>query len=212
MKLYIAGPMTGLEGYNTPAFNEAEETLKDAGYEVSNPAELSDREEWEWQHFVRAGLLNLAECDGVALLDGWENSPGALIEETVAHLLDLPVKYVDLWLNPKINCWLVDVVKGMAIHFKDQFDTHPGVLEVSEELSEMLKEWPLHKLNPVLAGIDSIVPRIYFKDPDDGRVGLPRLSIELRGRSWDQLTGEYTVHSIFQEFTKIDVKNWEAEA
>lgn len=38
MKVYIAGPMTGLPEFNFPLFFEAEELLKGHGFEVINPA------------------------------------------------------------------------------------------------------------------------------------------------------------------------------
>lgn len=40
MKVYIAGPMTGLPNHNFEAFNAAAEAWRQAGWEVVNPAEL----------------------------------------------------------------------------------------------------------------------------------------------------------------------------
>ena len=37
MKLYIAGPMTGLVAFNFPAFEAARQDLEDAGFEVESP-------------------------------------------------------------------------------------------------------------------------------------------------------------------------------
>ncbi len=37
--VYIAGPMTGLPGWNYSAFNAAAKTLRDIGIKVENPAE-----------------------------------------------------------------------------------------------------------------------------------------------------------------------------
>jgi hypothetical protein len=38
-RLYLAGPMTGIEDFNYPAFNAMAERLRAAGYEVKNPAD-----------------------------------------------------------------------------------------------------------------------------------------------------------------------------
>lgn len=40
MRLYISGPMTDMPNHNYLAFNEAAKQLREAGYEVLNPAEL----------------------------------------------------------------------------------------------------------------------------------------------------------------------------
>ena len=38
MRLYLAGPMSGIKDFNFPAFNEAAEHLRKLGYEVFNPS------------------------------------------------------------------------------------------------------------------------------------------------------------------------------
>lgn len=37
-RVYISGPMSGMENLNFPAFNGAESVLKSAGYTTLNPA------------------------------------------------------------------------------------------------------------------------------------------------------------------------------
>jgi hypothetical protein len=48
---------------------------------------------------MRAGLRDVADCDGVALLPGWGDSRGAALEAHVARSLDLPVKSLAEWLE-----------------------------------------------------------------------------------------------------------------
>lgn len=96
--LYIAGPMTGLPELNFPAFFDAEAELKRAGFAVLNPADRAGRTEgmpWSW--YLRRGLRDVTEADGIALLPGWENSRGAQLEVHVAKGLHMMATSVDGW-------------------------------------------------------------------------------------------------------------------
>ena len=87
VKIYIAGPMTGLPEYNLPAFAAAAVELESLGYEVTNPGRHGVIEGFTWQDYVRRGLIELLACDAIALLDGWESSRGAKLEVQVAETL-----------------------------------------------------------------------------------------------------------------------------
>jgi Domain of unknown function (DUF4406) len=100
--LYIAGPMTGLPELNFPAFFEAERVLRAHGFDVLNPADRAGRTEgmpWSW--YLRRGVRDVTESDGVALLPGWGDSRGARLEWFVARGLDLPAATVDGWLHKR---------------------------------------------------------------------------------------------------------------
>lgn len=100
MRLYIAGPMTGLPEHNLPAFAEAEQQLLAAGYKVINPGFRGDDiPGWVWADYLRADLALLLACDGVALLPGWESSRGARLEAHVAEQLDMAVKPIEFWFD-----------------------------------------------------------------------------------------------------------------
>lgn len=96
LTLYLAGPMTGLPDNNYPAFHEAAAQLRSAGYRVLNPAE-NPKPNYNptWLDWMRLSLKQIAEADGMALLDGWTGSRGALLECSLA--MGLGMETFSLW-------------------------------------------------------------------------------------------------------------------
>jgi hypothetical protein len=99
MRLYVSGPMTGIDDLNFPAFNTAAAHLRQAGFEVVNPAEINVDPEKGWEQCLRADIKALMDCDGVALLPGWAKSRGAMLEIHNAAALRMQVHTVDEWLR-----------------------------------------------------------------------------------------------------------------
>ena len=89
MKVYIAGPMTGIEDLNFPAFHAAAASLRAAGVEVVNPAEINADQTAGWQYCLRCDIAQLVFCDAVVMLPGWESSKGATLENHVAMTLGM---------------------------------------------------------------------------------------------------------------------------
>jgi Domain of unknown function (DUF4406) len=87
MRIYIAGPMSGLPDNNYPAFQEAAKRLRVAGYEVLSPAELDVPKDSSWEGWMRASLAMMLKCDEVALLPEWHKSVGARLEQNLAAQL-----------------------------------------------------------------------------------------------------------------------------
>lgn len=87
--------MTGLPELNYPAFMTAAEHLRALGHEVYNPA--------EWEARYNKGVFNHTiefadyctfisrEADGLVVLPGWENSPGATAEVALAQAIKKPI-------------------------------------------------------------------------------------------------------------------------
>lgn len=104
-KIYIAGPMTGYEQWNFPAFFEAERQLLKLGYEVINPAHndgttlelalesagLPERPNHSWAWYMRRDLPHVLEVDALCVLPGWQKSKGASLEVQVAEAIGLPI-------------------------------------------------------------------------------------------------------------------------
>lgn len=101
MKVYISGPMTGYKDFNRPRFNAAATELRAAGIDVVNPAEHGeDGPEKEWAEYLRADLILLLDCQGIAMLPGWGTSRGAVLERHVGTELGMDVRPLDEWFRP----------------------------------------------------------------------------------------------------------------
>lgn len=98
-KIYISGPMSGYPGHNFPAFNEAAAKLRAAGYDVVNPAEFEENIGRSWIECIIHDLQQLAPCDAVATLPGWQDSPGANVEIIAAVREEKIVDSVEGWLD-----------------------------------------------------------------------------------------------------------------
>lgn len=111
MRVYLAGPMTGIPQFNFPAFNLYAEQLRNAGYDVVSPAELDDPEAYRaamaspdgapgsgstngqtWGDFLARDVkLVCDQVDAIMVMPGWARSRGARLETFVAHLCGKPV-------------------------------------------------------------------------------------------------------------------------
>ena len=88
-RIYIAGPMTGIENFNFPAFNTQADSLRTLGYHVENPADHGVVDGAEWADYLRYDLSRLATCEAIFLLPGWEKSSGARLEVHVGKALGI---------------------------------------------------------------------------------------------------------------------------
>jgi len=102
MELYLAGPMTGLPGYNYRAFNAAARKLRKLGHGVFNPAEAHGGDTtMAFEDYLRFDLPILIGCEGIVVLPGWLKSPGAKLEFAVSMACGLDVfGYLDGELYP----------------------------------------------------------------------------------------------------------------
>ena len=98
MKVYLAGPMTGIAEYNFPLFREAARALRYAGHSVVSPVEMDEEDGFdphtqepltdvEYSAFLARDLQAVADPKVVAVvvLPGWEESRGARLEVMVAR-------------------------------------------------------------------------------------------------------------------------------
>lgn len=96
MRLYIAGPMSGLPDYNYPAFHAAEAGLRAAGHETLNPATNPEQDSWEG--YMRAAIAQVIQAEAIAFLPGSHNSRGARLELNLADALGMEARPLNEWL------------------------------------------------------------------------------------------------------------------
>lgn len=89
MIVYIAGPMSGYEQFNRPAFHTAAKELSERGHTVLNPATLPDG--LTQPQYMDICLAMLRCADAIYLLNDWEYSVGARAENAVAEKLELEI-------------------------------------------------------------------------------------------------------------------------
>lgn len=130
-RIYLAGPMTNLQFFNFPIFDDFKKLYEEFGYEVFSPADhdrmlLNKPKNWipqesdsegSWKtwakHLNPPDLRKMLGDDlqwiaqnatHIAMLPGWENSKGANAEWALAKALNLNIKYypVDASMSQKI--------------------------------------------------------------------------------------------------------------
>lgn len=94
-RVYLAGPMTGIEQLNFPVFHGVAGKLRALGYDVINPAEINVDPNTGWQACMRADIPQLLTCDAIALLPGWRASRGATLEHHIATELGMAIAHIN---------------------------------------------------------------------------------------------------------------------
>ncbi len=170
MKVYVAGPMRGIENWNREAFERAGIIWRRAGHHVFCPATVGIAlgywlKEGEDTHTLRAApidpegrdhlkhvLLSDVAClmaaDAIALLPGWENSTGATVEVSIAHFLALP-SYDAITMQPMPitpRPWAGQLT--LSPHWIGQDVDEEGMKKVREELEKVMRDY---KPEPIVA-------------------------------------------------------------
>lgn len=92
-RLYLAGPMSGIEDHNFPKFNRIAGILTRCGWTVLNPADHGVVPHARWADYLRYDLGLLCTCEAAFFMDGWHQSRGAHLEHMVCAQLGLDIYY-----------------------------------------------------------------------------------------------------------------------
>lgn len=194
MKIYIAGPMSGVANFNFPLFFETEEKLKELGYEVINPAHndgktleealamagTPERPNNSWGYYMRRDLPHVLSVDALCVLPNWQRSKGASLEVHVAEALGLPIFVLkDDVLKPRVT---VLGLSGWARSGKDTIadnlvENH-GYIKVS--FAAPMKE-AMYRLNPRITVNEMTNTALRVAVDVYGWEGLKERSPDIRG-------------------------------
>jgi hypothetical protein len=110
MKVYIAGPITGIPDNNRAGFAAGEKWAAEQGWEPVNPLAIAHAhpgrrcpvgeaitdggETHPYGCWVRADLAALLDCDAILMLRGWTRSRGAKHEHATAAICFMPIHYM----------------------------------------------------------------------------------------------------------------------
>lgn len=90
IKVYIAGPITGVEKY-WEAFEKAEDELTAKGYIALTPTRLPLG--LDNAAYMRIDLAMIDAADAVLFLPGWTGSHGAVVEHAYCTYISKPIVY-----------------------------------------------------------------------------------------------------------------------
>lgn len=118
MKIYIAGPISGIALYNRPAFEKARAILSRDGaiciiphdiYTPSNnpcPAVI-------WCEAMLKCLPVIESCNAVYFLDGWERSAGSRREMKMAINKKIPICSI-LYIDSSNSGYIIQDMQGIT--------------------------------------------------------------------------------------------------
>lgn len=116
MNIYVIGPVTGVENGNEAAFLEAGRALAAEGHEVAIPHNFISYSA-PHEEAMRKSIAHMLKSeyrvidafgrwvpayDGVAMLDGWEESEGVRLEKAVAEACGMECRPWREWLGGEV--------------------------------------------------------------------------------------------------------------
>ncbi len=98
-RIYLCGPVSNRKLHEVvDHFAKVEKIIRnssDKPFLTSNPMRFCPPDIGCWFKEMRICVGELAKCDGMALLQGWQESAGAALEIKLAQNLRIPIVYVE---------------------------------------------------------------------------------------------------------------------
>lgn len=103
-RIYLSGRVSGLAFYDAyESFTAGEKAVRDIlkkrgigqyDFTIVNPLSLPSIQH-SWADYMIRDLMLLKECTHIAMLPGWQDSKGAIVEKSFAEGMGIEVIYLD---------------------------------------------------------------------------------------------------------------------
>jgi hypothetical protein len=133
--VYLAGPMSGIDGYNFNEFHSAAASLREHGIVVISPAETAGGvKHLPREMYFRYDFSVINVVDAVVVLPVWELSRGATAEVVHATEISVPVYeyHATRGLGRQVH------ITGWKVHFRN------GPWAKMDELGIVMSPDPVH--------------------------------------------------------------------
>jgi len=92
-RIYISGPITGIENGNAELFCRVADEIANRGCIPINPHWLYHNHDKSWLSYMRVDIIAMMACDGLMMLPGFTESKGSMIEHELARNLGLTIEH-----------------------------------------------------------------------------------------------------------------------
>lgn len=208
MKVYLAGPMTGIEDWNFPAFIDGARALREAGHEVISPAEhdlelgyveVTARDDGDvpihfdiTESFDREVVLawdceQIPTCDAVVLLCGYGKSSGVRQELATAWATGVPAFEWDDFMAGRRN---INICAEMFAKSTPTLVAFAGYAQAGKDTAAaalIAEGWErisfAEPMRDAMAALDPIV---------SAHAGITRYTDAVAEHGYDEAKGKYT--------------------
>jgi hypothetical protein len=154
MLVYVSGPYTGDIDANIERAAQVAAELWEMGHVVicphTNTAHFEERCNATYEHYLKGDLVILSVCDVVVMLEGWQESRGAVAERNHAVEWGIPVYYypdvpplhpVEKRCPKQAENFRIILGKLYRLHLKKNADYSPANILVTGEVGLITRLW-----------------------------------------------------------------------
>lgn len=189
--------MRGYPNHNFDEFHRVAAELRLYGWIIESPAELDLGDTPRAQCLMRDIELIIKKCDGVIVIPGWDQSPGASLEVATAWTLDLPVvEYMGEGRCTFLNRYAVSIPRERQYYGGLRLFGMMGYAQSGKDtFASFLIEHGFQRV----AFADTLRDMLYALDPMAAQFETERVRTVVNRVGWDRAKTEYPeIRSLLQ--------------